>query len=169
MHICGLIWFVTGVVDKNMLRGASLINIDNKGRIAIPTRYRQELLDSCQGQLVCTIDVQSPCLLLYPLHEWEQIEKKLCELSSTVPQERKLQRLLLGYATETELDKGGRTLVAPALRKHAHLNKKVMLVGQLNKFEIWDEETWNEHVEADLGANLLAEQDLTDNLKGFSL
>lgn len=152
-----------------MLRGASLINIDSKGRIAIPKRYRQELLDSCEGQLVCTIDVQSSCLLLYPLHEWELVEKKLCQLSSTIPQERNLQRLLLGYATETELDKGGRTLVAPPLRKHANLNKKVMLVGQLNKFEIWDEETWNAHVEVELNADLLAADDLTDNLKGFSL
>jgi len=152
-----------------MLRGASSINIDSKGRIAIPTRYRQSLIDSCQGQFVCTIDVQSPCLLLYPLSEWELIEKKLCNLSSTIPQERKLQRLLLGYATETELDKGGRTLLAPILRSHASLDKKITLVGQLNKFEIWDEDTWREHVEADLDENLLSEQALTDNLKGFSL
>ncbi len=152
-----------------MLRGASSINIDSKGRIAIPTRYRQSLLDSCQGQFVCTIDVQSPCLLLYPLPQWEMIEKKLCNLSSTIPQERKLQRLLLGYAIETELDKGGRTLIAPTLRSHASLDKKIMLVGQLNKFEIWDEDTWNAHVEADLDENLLSEHDLTDNLKGFSL
>lgn len=152
-----------------MLRWASSINIDSKGRIAIPTRYRQSLIDSCQGQFVCTIDVQSPCLLLYPLSEWELIEKKLCNLSSTIPQERKLQRLLLGYATETELDKGGRTLLAPILRSHASLDKKITLVGQLNKFEIWDEDTWREHVEADLDENLLSEQALTDNLKGFSL
>ncbi|MCK5818407.1 MAG: division/cell wall cluster transcriptional repressor MraZ [Psychromonas sp.] len=152
-----------------MLRGASLINIDGKGRIAIPIRYRQLLLDSCHGQFVCTIDVQSPCLLLYPLPEWELIEKKLCNLSSTIPQERKLQRLLLGYANETELDKGGRTLLAPTLRSHASLDKKIMLVGQLNKFEIWDEDTWSKHVEADLNANLLSEEDLSDNLRGFSL
>ena len=152
-----------------MLRGTSAINLDAKGRIAIPTRYRQELLDACQGHFVCTIDLQSPCLLLYPLKEWELIEEKLSGLSSMNQQEKLMQRLLLGHATETEIDKGGRTLISPTLRKHANLNKKIMLVGQLNKFEIWDEATWNEEVEKGLASDLLSLNELSDNLKGFSL
>ena len=152
-----------------MLRGTNAINLDAKGRIAIPTRYRQELLDSCQGHFVCTIDLHSPCLLLYPLQEWELIEKKLCALSSMNKQEKLIQRLLLGHATETEIDKGGRTLIAPTLRKYANLNKKIMLVGQLNKFEIWDEDSWNAEVGKGLESDLLSLGELSDNLKGFSL
>ncbi len=152
-----------------MLRGASAINIDAKGRIAIPTRYREWLMDSCQGQFVCTIDLQSPCLLLYPLNEWLLIESKLSALSSTDPQERRLQRLILGYATESELDKGGRTLIAATLRQHAKLQKKVMLVGQLNKFELWDEEMWYQQVQQDLQQGLPAGEQLSERLKGFSL
>ena len=152
-----------------MLRGASAINIDTKGRIAIPTRYREGLLDSCQGQFVCTIDLQSPCLLLYPLNEWLLIESKLSALSSTDPQERRLQRLILGYATESELDKGGRTLIAATLRQHAQLQKKVMLVGQLNKFELWDENMWYQQVQQDLQQGLPEGEQLSERLKGFSL
>jgi MraZ protein len=152
-----------------MLRGASAINIDTKGRIAIPTRYREWLKDTCQGQLVCTIDLQSPCLLLYPLNEWLLIEEKLRALSSTDPQERRLQRLICGYAAESELDKGGRTLIAPTLRQHAKLQKKVMLVGQLNKFELWDEEMWHQQVEQELLQGLPSGDELSERLKGFSL
>jgi MraZ protein len=152
-----------------MLRSANAINIDTKGRIAMPTRYRDGLMESCQGQFVCTIDLQSPCLLLYPLNEWLVIEKKLSALSSTDAVERRVQRLILGYATESELDKGGRLLIAPTLRKHAKLEKKVMLVGQFNKFELWDEELWQQQVEADLLEGLPSGDQLTESLKGFSL
>ncbi len=152
-----------------MLRSANAINIDSKGRIAIPTRYRDGLMDSCQGQFVCTIDLQSPCLLLYPLNEWLVIEKKLSALSSTDAVERRVQRLILGYATESEIDKGGRLLIAPTLRQHAKLEKKVMLVGQLNKFEIWDEAMWQQQVDEDLLQGLPTGDDLTERLKEFSL
>ena len=152
-----------------MLRGASAINLDTKGRIAIPTRYRDWLTDTCKGQFICTIDLQAPCLLLYPLTEWLLIENKLRGLSSTDPQERRLQRLILGYATESELDKGGRTVIAPTLRQHAKLQKKVMLVGQLNKFELWDENMWYQQVEQDLQQGLAVGNELSERLKGFSL
>lgn len=152
-----------------MLRSANAINIDAKGRIAMPTRYRDALMESCLGQFICTIDLQSTCLLIYPLNEWLVIEKKLSTLSSTNPDERRVQRMILGHATETELDKGGRLLIAPALRTHAKLQKKVMLVGQFNKFELWDEEMWQKQVEQDLKLGLPSGEQLTENLKGFSL
>ena len=152
-----------------MLRGASAINLDTKGRLAIPTRYRDWLMDTCQGQFVCTIDIQSPCLLIYPINEWLLIEEKLRALSSTNPQERRLQRLILGYATESELDKAGRTLIAPTLRQHAKLDKKIMLVGQLNKFELWDETMWHQQIENDLLDGLAADSELSNGLKEFSL
>ena len=109
-----------------MFRGANAINLDTKGRLAIPTRYRQSLLDDCNGQLVCTVDNQQSCLLLYPLPEWEEIELKLIKLSSMIPAERRMQRLLLGHAAEGEMDKSGRILIPTPLRHHAKLSTEVM-------------------------------------------
>lgn len=97
----------------------------------MPTRYREQLLENAAGQMVCTIDIHHPCLLLYPLPEWEIIEQKLSRLSSMNPVERRVQRLLLGHASECQMDGAGRLLIAPVLRQHAGLTKEVMLVGQL--------------------------------------
>lgn len=86
-----------------MFRGATLVNLDSKGRLSVPTRYREELLGNAAGQMVCTIDIHHPCLLLYPLPEWEIIEHKLSRLSSMNPVERRVQRLLLGHASECQI------------------------------------------------------------------
>ena len=152
-----------------MFRGANAINLDTKGRLAIPTRYRQSLLDDCNGQLVCTVDNQQSCLLLYPLPEWEEIELKLIKLSSMIPAERRMQRLLLGHAAEGEMDKSGRILIPTPLRHHAKLSKEVMLVGQLNKFEIWDAETCAQQIEDDIDTERKGEFELTERLQDFSL
>ena len=152
-----------------MFRGANAINLDVKGRVTIPTRYRQLLLDDCQGQLVCTIDTQQSCLLLYPLTEWEEIELKLSKLSSMVPHERRLQRLLLGYALEGDMDKSGRFLLSAPLRQHANLTKEIMLVGQLNRFEIWDAQTWQDQVALDIETEKLGPFELSEKLQDFSL
>lgn len=152
-----------------MFRGASAINLDTKGRVAIPTKYRQMLLDDCQGQLVCTIDIRQSCLLLYPLTEWEEIELKLSKLSSMNPHERRMQRLILGYASEGEMDKSGRFLLAGPLRNHAKLDKQIMLVGQLNKFEIWDAEIWQQQIMHDIEIERQAEYESTETLQSISL
>ena len=109
-----------------------MVNLDSKGRLAVPTRYRDLLNEQSQGQMVCTIDLHQPCLLLYPLPEWEVIEQKLSRLSSMNPAERRVQRLLLGHASECQMDSAGRLLLATTLRQHAGLTKEVMLVGQFN-------------------------------------
>lgn len=109
----------------------------------MPTRYRQALEDSCSGQMVVTVDTDH-CLLLYPMPEWEVIESKLAALPSLNKQARKLQRLLIGHATEVEMDKAGRLLIPPPLRGFAKMDKQVVLIGQGKKFELWDEATWNE-------------------------
>ena len=107
-----------------MFRGATLVNLDSKGRLAVPTRYREGLIEDAAGQLVCTIDIHHPCLLLYPLPEWEVIEQKLSRLSSMNPVERRVQRLLLGHASECQMDNAGSLLIAPVLRQHAGLTKE---------------------------------------------
>ncbi|MGL4713805.1 MAG: division/cell wall cluster transcriptional repressor MraZ [Shewanella sp.] len=130
-----------------MFRGASAINLDTKGRIAIPVRYREPLQLGHQGRIVMTVDIQSACLLLYPIHEWELVEAKLLKLSDTDKTQRSLKRLLLGYAHEVELDGNGRILLPPPLRHYANLDKRIMLVGQLNKFELWDEQSWLQQID----------------------
>ena len=126
-----------------MFRGVNSITLDAKGRMAMPTRYRDRLTSHCDGQLVVTVD-RDHCLLLYPLPEWEILERKLVKLPSLNKQARRLQRLLIGHATEMELDGNGRILLPPPLREFAELDKRIVLIGQGNKFEIWDEAQWAE-------------------------
>lgn len=152
-----------------MFRGANAISIDEKGRLAIPSKYRSQLLSQAEGKLVCTIDTVQPCLLLYAVPEWKVVEKRLAGLSSFNPTERRLQRMLLGHAHDCEMDKNGRLLIAPTLRTHAQLDKKVMLVGQLNKFEIWSEDAWNEQIRRDIEIEQQGEFELTERLQDFSL
>ncbi|AIS16623.1 division/cell wall cluster transcriptional repressor MraZ [Pseudomonas rhizosphaerae] len=135
-----------------MFRGANPINLDAKGRLAMPSRYRDELDSKCSGQLIITVDTVDPCLCVYPLDEWELIEAKLRALPSLVEGNRRLQRLLIGNAVDLELDGSGRFLVPPRLREYARLDKHAMLVGQLNKFQLWDEGAWNAVSAADLAA-----------------
>jgi MraZ protein len=124
-----------------MFRGLASLNLDSKGRMAIPTRYREQLLRHCNGQMVVTVD-RDHCLLLYTLPDWEEIERKLVRLPSFNKQARRMQRLLIGHATECEMDGNGRILLPPALREFAGLDKAVVLIGQGNKFEVWADEKW---------------------------
>ena len=130
-----------------MFRGVSQLNLDAKGRLAVPAKYRDRLLEICRGCLIATVDLDG-CLLLYPQPEWEQIEQKLMKLPSLDPQVRRLQRLLLGHATECEMDAQGRMLLPAPLREFAGLEKRVMLVGQGNKFELWNESSWTQQCAA---------------------
>ncbi len=152
-----------------MFRGTSAITLDSKSRITIPTKYRGELLSDCQGQMVCTIDVQQPCLLLYPMPEWEEIELKLSELSSTIKEERLFKQLILGNATDCDMDKSGRLLINGPLRQHADLDKSIMLVGQLNRFEIWSESAWNAQMQQGISQIQAGEIELTERLLDLSL
>ncbi len=152
-----------------MYRGASAITLDSKNRITIPTRYREELFADCQGKMVCTVDIQHPCLLLYPLPEWEEIELKLCNLSSMNSQERLLQQVLLGNASDCEIDKSGRLLINGPLRQHAGLEKSLMLVGQLRKFEIWTESAWQAQMQQGIAKIQSGEIELTERLLDLSL
>lgn len=124
-----------------MFRGVSAINLDDKGRLAVPTRYRAELTECCERQLVLTVGLDK-CLLLYPLPEFEEIERKLVKLPTLNRKVKRLQRLLVGHATESEMDAQGRLLIPEPLREFAEIDRRVVLIGQGNKFEIWDETAW---------------------------
>ena len=126
-----------------MFRGAAKVTLDDKGRMVLPTRYREHALEASQGKFVVTVD-RDQCLLLYPFPEWEQIERKLMSLPSLHAQARRLQRLMVGHATALDLDAHGRLLLPPELREVAHRERRGRLIGQGNRCEWWDEVRWNE-------------------------
>jgi MraZ protein len=130
-----------------MFRGVSKISLDEKGRMVIPTRYRERIVQRAEGKLVVTVD-RDQCLLIYPLPDWEEIERKLMGLPTLHPQARRLQRLMVGHATDLDLDGHGRLLLTPELREFAQLGRAAVLVGQGNRFELWDEARWNERRDA---------------------
>lgn len=130
-----------------MFRGVSTINLDAKGRMAMPARYRDQLVSQYAGRLVATVDPTSKCLLLYPIDTWEEIQQKVEAMSSTNPATRRFQRILIGYATDLELDGSGRILLPQVLRSHAELDKHVALVGQGKKFELWSDVNWTEQTQ----------------------
>lgn len=109
--------------------------------MSFPSRYRDRLQALCDGELVITVDPEH-CLLVYPLPAWEIIQQKLQRLPSFNPATRNLQRLLIGYATDVPMDANGRVLLPQPLREFAYLDRKAVLAGQGNKFELWDEERW---------------------------
>jgi MraZ protein len=147
---------------QNVFRGANQVTLDAKGRMVMPTRYRDRLIERSNGRLVVTVD-RDKCLLLYPLPDWEEIERKLMRLPTLNPAARTLQRLMVGHATDLELDGHGRVLLPAELRTFAGLTRAAVLLGQGNRFELWDEAQWtqrrdewlkNEELPAQLPADL---------------
>lgn len=151
-----------------MFRGLSAVSIDAKGRMAIPARYKGQLAKKKGGILVITIDTEQHCLLMYPYEQWEVIEEKLESLSSFNPATRRIQRLLIGHATEVEIDRNGRVLLPALLRDYAGIDKTAMLVGQGKKFEVWSEEKWQTARDAWLSEGS-DEQSMPPELQGLSL
>ena len=149
-----------------MFKGATSLNIDAKGRLAIPAKHRDVLLVQSEGKMVLTAH-SHPCLLLYPAPEWRPIQEKVMSLSSFDKKSAALQRRLVGYADDVSLDSAGRMLVSPVLRELAGLQKDVMLVGQGSHFEIWSKEAWLK--ESQEAVNADGEYEMPAELEGFSL
>lgn len=148
-----------------MFRGISQLNLDVKGRLAVPARHRDALLERCAGHLVITADADH-CLLVYPLPDWELIQQKLEGLSNLDPRVRELQRRLIGFAVDVDMDGAGRVLISPALREYAGLDKAVVLVGQGKKFELWNKDNWERMISS---AGGFGAGGLPAELEGFSL
>lgn len=129
-----------------MFRGTSHLTLDNKGRLIVPTRHRDTLLEHCGGRLVITADIDR-CLLVYPLPDWEPIQQQIESLSNLDQRVRDLQRRLVGFAADTDMDAAGRLLISPELRRYARLEREVALVGQGKKFELWNRALWEERNE----------------------
>ena len=151
-----------------MFRGVQHINMDAKGRLAMPARQREPLLNEYNGHLVITVDTQTRCLVIYPLPEWEKIEREIQDLPALKPAVKRFQRLVIGYATELELDRSGRVLLPASLREYASLEKKLVLVGQGKKMELWAEQLWLAERERALQESA-SETDLPEELMSLTL
>ena len=121
-----------------MLTGEFNHSIDTKGRLIIPSKLRESL----EEHFVITKGLDG-CLFLYPDNEWEAFEDKLRTLPLTNKKARDFKRFFLGSATEGELDKQGRVLISSSLRSYANLEKEVVLVGLIDKVEIWSKDAWD--------------------------
>ena len=128
-----------------MFRGISQASIDAKGRLSLPHRFR-EALSLSSPSLVISIDIRDKCLLIYPIQEWELVQKRLETLSNVSQRNRTLQRLLIGHAIDLEMDKSGRILLPNIHRKYALLQNGAAILGQGNKLEVWAEDQWQEQM-----------------------
>ena len=128
-----------------MYFGETAINLDAKGRLAIPMRYRDAIQEQCGGSLVLTYSAfDSGALYMYPEQEWERVRDEVTSLSTFNPGHRSLQRKLVGSASAVEPDANGRIQLPQTLRQVAGLEKKVVLLGMGNRFEIWNETILNQ-------------------------
>lgn len=128
-----------------MFFGETAINLDAKGRLAIPIRYRDAIQEQCAGRMVLTYSAfDSGALWLYPEQEWERVRDEVTSLSTFNPGHRSLQRRLVGSAAAVEPDGTGRILLPATLRQVAGLEKRAVLLGMGSRFEIWNEAILNQ-------------------------
>lgn len=131
-----------------LLTGQQTTALDAKGRLSIPARFRTILEESCQGQLVITVNHDRESLLIYPRHEYEQRAQIINKLSDFDPLERRLKLLFIGHAFDLEMDNSARVLVPPRLREIVGIDRDVVLVGQHHKLELWDEVAWTRKLDS---------------------
>jgi MraZ protein len=148
-----------------MFSGASHLSVDAKGRLAIPTRYRDALAAPGQNAAVITAD-PSGCLLLFPIDAWTPFEARVSALPNLNPRVKALQRMWLGYRSDLEIDNAGRVLISPELREYAKFDRKVQMIGQGDRFELWSERGWQEVIEL---AQRTMREDPPAELAGFSV
>lgn len=144
--------------------GSHAINLDAKGRLAIPARVREELIQVCAGRIVLTVADADRCLRLYPQPVWEELRPTIEALPNMNRAALRLQRMVLGNAAQLELDSAGRILIPPPLRQYARLEKKLMLIGQGKKLELWSEESWIDLLDTPPDA-----EEMTDAMKDLLL
>ena len=151
-----------------MFRGIHEITLDAKGRLSVPAKLRAIFEEKSDGKMIMTADLDRN-LMIYTLPEWEQVEAKLSKLPSLDKRARQIQSLFMGYAEELTMDGTGRVLIPPPLRKYAGLEKKITLIGMINKLHLWDSAAWEAKREQDV-AELMGEGvDLGEALENLSI
>ncbi|MFT7116482.1 MAG: MraZ protein [Rhodoferax sp.] len=141
-----------------MFQGSSSLSLDAKGRLSVPTRYRDVLNAMASGQLTLTKHPHG-CLMMFPRPEWEKFRERIAMLPLSA---QWWKRIFLGNAMDVELDGTGRVLVSPELRQAASIAKETVLLGMGNYFELWDKATYD-----DLEAKAM-QGEMPDVFKDFS-
>jgi MraZ protein len=126
-----------------MFRGQFVHSIDQKGRVSLPSRFRDALAAEGDLRFILTPAPFDPCLHLHPLRAWEEFERKISELPSLDTNIVRFRRLYVSAAIECEVDKAGRVLVPPHLREKAGLSKDVLWAGMGRLLELWSKEQWD--------------------------
>ncbi len=146
-----------------MFFGETAINLDGKGRLAIPVRYRDSIQEQCSGRMVLTYSAfDTGALWLYPENEWERVRDEVTRLSTFNPGHRSLQRRLVGSATALELDGSGRIQLPLTLRQVAGLEKRVVMMGMSSRFELWNEAILNQkRAEEERSMNVAASEEMS--------
>ncbi len=130
-----------------MFRGQSIHNLDAKGRLRLPVRFRDALRDVFKDDSQVMITTLDKCLIAYPMPIWKQIEEKVIELPTIDPKVREFMRYFISGAQACPFDKQGRVLIPQYMRQFAKLDKEVLLAGMLKSFEIWNKDRWDEEME----------------------
>ncbi len=147
--------------------GSSALSLDGKGRMNMPSRYRERLRTLCDGRMVATI-AKDPCLIIYPMPEWEKLSAQVESLPGMDPQVANFKRRFFGAAEDVRMDNQGRVLIPPRLREMGGLDKDVALVGIANKFELWPQASW-EAINAKPLADELAESSISEALQNLAI
>lgn len=140
-----------------MFQGITSVTVDGKGRLAIPTRFRDGIADRGGNSVIVTAHQYDGCLVLYPLNDWQEIAPRISGLPDAHPDVRNIKRRFIGQATDLEIDSAGRILLPQMLRTFAHIEKGAVMLGQGHRLELWSEEQWaaNEKINATLDASAL--------------
>ena len=144
-----------------VFQGETAITVDDKGRLAVPTAYRELVARECGNRLVITYNpFESGCLFLYPEKEWQRVRDAVNALPSTLSAHRRMQRNLVGSAMPVELDGNGRIGIPASHRSAVGIEKKAVLLGMGDKFELWSEQAHHAQIrqtisDDDLSAQML--------------
>jgi MraZ protein len=142
-----------------MFQGETAITLDDKGRLALPTAYREAVAQACANRLVFTYNPFEPgCLWLFPFGEWEKVRDQINALSSVKRVHRDLQLKLVGAAATVELDGNARVLVPASQRGAAGIEKKAVLLGMNAKFELWSEQAHLNKIRQSIGEHELSDE-----------
>ena len=136
-----------GILDTPGFRGRSAARLDAKGRLRVPTKFREILQNHYTDALI--VSQYAGCLVAYPPEKWDEIEAKALHLSQVHPEHRSFVRRFISGAEKCEFDNQGRILIPPLLREDAHLDQEVIIVGMLANFEIWNKATYDLQVVRD--------------------
>ncbi len=146
------------VENRDMFQGETAITVDDKGRLAIPTAYRELIADACGGHLVVTYNpFDFGCLWIYPQSDWEKARDAVNALNKTNAAHRAMQRKLVGAATPVEIDGAARIRLPASQRMSAGIEKKAVLLGMGNKFELWSEQAHLNNTRQVIGEDEISE------------